>query len=82
MVIATEKKAPSILVEDSTIQKVYQICHGIGMVYSGMGPDARVLANVMRKEAQKYWMIYREYPSVLMLVKSVAKLIQESTQSG
>ena len=42
IVIATEKKTSSILVDSSMIDKVSVICPNIGMVYSGMGPDFRV----------------------------------------
>ncbi|KNZ51518.1 proteasome subunit alpha type [Puccinia sorghi] len=55
VVIATEKKTASILVDDSIIEKVASICPNIGMVYSGMGPDYRVLVTRARKIAQAYW---------------------------
>ena len=52
------------------------------MVYSGMGPDARVLVSKGRKIAQEYFQTYHEYPSVKQLVKNVATVMQEYTQSG
>jgi 20S proteasome subunit alpha 2 len=58
------------------------ICDNIGMVYSGMGPDSRVLLSKARKAAQKYKQVYQEYPSTNMLVKDVASVMQEFTQSG
>src|ERR1700761_1120139 len=39
IVIATEKKSPSILVDSSMVDRVAVICPNIGIVYSGMGPD-------------------------------------------
>src|SRR5690348_379645 len=48
IVIATEKKAVSTLIDDSSLEKVAIICSNIGMVYSGMGPDYRVLVNKAR----------------------------------
>jgi len=42
IVIATEKKSSSILMDSSMIDKVCTICPNIGIVYSGMGPDYRV----------------------------------------
>ncbi|KAJ3049098.1 Proteasome subunit alpha type-2 [Rhizophlyctis rosea] len=82
VVIATEKKVPSFLVDDSTMEKVSLICGNIGMVYSGMGPDARVLVDKARKSAQEYKKVYHEEPPTAMLVKEVATVMQEYTQSG
>ena len=43
VVLATEKKNKSILFEDHSTYKIEQITDNIGMVYSGMGPDYRLL---------------------------------------
>lgn len=45
VVIATEKKHSSVLVDDSSIEKVVMVSQNIGLVYAGMGPDARVLVD-------------------------------------
>ena len=82
IVIATEKKTSSILIEDDSIEKVSNVCQNIGMVYSGMGPDARLLVSKSRKSAQEYLQMYREYPTALSLVREVAAVMQEYTQSG
>ena len=82
IVIATEKKIPTILVEEESLTKIYPICDSIGMVYSGMGPDARVLVDKARKLVQEYKRIYAHDPSVLTLVKEIAGIMQEYTQSG
>ncbi|KAG9128231.1 Proteasome subunit alpha type-2 [Ceratobasidium sp. 392] len=82
IVIATEKKASSILVDESAIDKVCVICPNIGIVYSGMGPDYRVLTAKARKSAQAYWKVYGEYPPTRVLVQSLATVMQEATQSG
>jgi 20S proteasome subunit alpha 2 len=52
------------------------------MVYSGMGPDFRILLSKARKAAQKYKRVYNEYPPTGILVKEVASVMQEFTQSG
>lgn len=80
--IATEKKTSSPLIDESTIEKVSVICDNIGMVYSGMGPDARLLVDKARKAAQEYKQVYLENPPVMMLVKEIAGVMQEYTQSG
>ncbi|CAG8435407.1 371_t:CDS:2 [Scutellospora calospora] len=46
-----------------------------------MGPDFRVLLAKARKSEQKYKRIYNEYPSTGILVKEVASVMQEFTQS-
>ena len=82
IVIATEKKSSSILIDDSMIDKVSVICPNIGIVYSGMGPDFRVLVAKARKSAQSYWKIYGEYPSTRILTQEIANIMQQATQSG
>jgi 20S proteasome subunit alpha 2 len=82
VVLATEKKAPSLLVDDTMIEKVAIICPNIGFVYSGMGPDFRVLVTKARKIAQAYWKVYGEYPPTKVLVSDVAAVMQKATQQG
>ncbi len=43
IVIATERKIPSILVDEESLQKIVMLTDNIGCVYAGMGPDFRVL---------------------------------------
>ncbi|KAI9001135.1 20S proteasome subunit [Trametes punicea] len=82
IVIATEKKSSSILIDDSMIDKVSVICPNIGIVYSGMGPDFRVLVAKARKSAQAYWKVYGEYPPTKVLTQEIANLMQQATHSG
>ncbi|KAJ1930183.1 Proteasome subunit alpha type-2 [Tieghemiomyces parasiticus] len=82
IVIATEKKAASPLIDTSTLEKISMVCSSIGIVYAGMGPDARVLVNKARKTAQAYRRVYNEDPPVAILVKAIAGVMQEFTQSG
>jgi len=82
VVIATDKKFGSPLVEGSGVRKVEKITDGSGFVYAGVGPDYRVLVRKARKEAQSYYREYRETKPVGQLVKSTASVMQEYTQSG
>jgi len=82
VVLAAEKKQKSILYDDSTINKVEMITKNIGMVYSGMGPDYRVLIRHSRKIAQQYYLTYQEQIPTSQLVQKVASVMQEYTQSG
>ena len=45
------KEASSTLVDETTV-KIAQLTPEIGMTYSGMGPDFRVLTKKTRKETQ------------------------------
>merc|ERR1711977_765158 len=72
IVLATEKKSSTPLIDSN-----------IGMVYSGMGPDYRVLVDKARKVSHTgYKRIYNEYPPTRILVQDVARVMQEATQSG
>ncbi|PIA35434.1 hypothetical protein AQUCO_03500065v1 [Aquilegia coerulea] len=82
VVIATEKKLPSILVDEESVQKIQSLTTNIGVVYSGMGPDSRVLIRKSRKQAQQYYGLYKESIPVTQLVRETATVMQEFTQSG
>ncbi|CAH2067875.1 unnamed protein product [Thlaspi arvense] len=82
VVIATEKKLPSILVDEASVQKIQHLTPNIGVVYSGMGPDFRVLVRKSRKQAEQYLRLYKEPIPVTQLVRETATVMQEFTQSG
>lgn len=83
VVLATEKKSSTPLMNSSSLEKISRITPNIGMIYSGMGPDYRVLTDRARKVAHSnYKRIYNEYPPTRILVQDVAKVMQEATQSG
>lgn len=83
IVLATEKKSSSPLVDPSSLSKISLITPNIGMVYAGMGPDYRVLVDRARKVSHTgYKRIYNEYPPTRILVQDVARVVQEATQSG
>lgn len=83
VVLATEKKASSQLIDNDSLSKISQITPDIGMVYAGMGPDYRVLVDNARKAVHSnYKQIYNEYPPTRILVQDVAKIVQEATQMG
>ncbi|XP_068152915.1 proteasome subunit alpha type-2 [Drosophila tropicalis] len=82
VVIATENKHKSALYEEHSVNRVEMVNKYIGMVYSGMGPDYRLLVKQARKIAQNYYLVYKESIPVTQLVQRVANLMQEYTQSG
>ena len=81
--LATEKKASSPLQDPTSLSKISLVTPNIGMVYSGMGPDYRVLVDKARKVSHTgYKRIYDEYPPTRILVQDVARVMQDATQSG
>ncbi|GIX84430.1 proteasome subunit alpha type-2 [Caerostris extrusa] len=82
VVLATEKNYKSVLYEEHSIHKVEMVTDHIGMVYSGMGPDYRLLVRRARKLAQQYNLRYGEPIPTSQLVQRVAYIMQEYTQSG
>lgn len=79
--IATEKKLPALM-DEKTITKISMLTDNIGMVYSGIGPDFRVLVRKGRKKAQEYFRFYKDPIPVSQLVRELAYVMQEFTQSG
>lgn len=82
VVLVSEKRSASPLIDDSTINRLAKLCDRVGLGYAGMGPDARLLTSKARKVASSYHRTYGQDPPVHQLVKEVASTIQEYTQSG
>lgn len=82
LVLATEKKFKSALYDETSINKIEPITNQIGMVYSGMGPDYRLLTKSARKIAVSYEARYGEAIPILQLVSAVASEMQSYTQSS
>ncbi|GJP59384.1 hypothetical protein CLOP_g11705 [Closterium sp. NIES-67] len=82
VVIATEKKLPTELIDETSVKKIQLLTENTGVVYSGIGPDSRVLVRKSRKSAQSYYTVYREVIPVSQLVRETAAVMQEFTQSG
>ena len=82
VVLATEKKMPSTLVEETSISKIQLLTDEIGITYSGMGPDFRVLTRMARKDTQVYYRTYQESIPCSQLVRETATTMQEFTQQG
>jgi 20S proteasome subunit alpha 2 len=82
VVIATDKKVGSKLIDIDTVNKIERITGDCGFIYAGLGPDYRVLVRNARKDAAAYARTYGEEPPLSMIVKSTAALMQEYTQSG
>lgn len=79
IVLATENKQSDLYIVENKIQKLTE---HIGCVYSGMGPDYRILMRKARKIGIEYQLQYGEEIPVIQLVSKVATIMQEYTQSG
>jgi len=82
VVLAVEKKTSSILIDANSYKKVQNIATHVGAVYSGLGPDYRVLLQKARKQNQSYHLKYQEPMWVSSLCRETAQIVQEFTQSG
>jgi len=82
VVLATEKKVTSALVDETSLKKIDVVSDNVGVVYAGMVPDYRVLLRRGRKMAQQYYSTYRELIPVSQIVREEATVMQEFTQSG
>jgi len=79
--VVNEKKLPP-LSDISSIEKIVKITEHIGVTYAGMGPDFRVLVRKGRKKAQEYFRFFNEQIPVSIMVRELANIMQEYTQSG
>eukprot|EP00997_Jenningsia_sp_PLL12_P006872 NODE_3452_length_773_cov_98.000000_g2885_i0.p1 GENE.NODE_3452_length_773_cov_98.000000_g2885_i0~~NODE_3452_length_773_cov_98.000000_g2885_i0.p1 ORF type:complete len:236 (+),score=15.76 NODE_3452_length_773_cov_98.000000_g2885_i0:37-744(+) len=82
IVIASEKKIGSILIEESSIRKIDNIAPYMGAAYSGIGADFASVMRKARKDVQTYHGRYMDRINPFMLCKQTAELFQEYTQSG
>jgi 20S proteasome subunit alpha 2 len=82
VVLATEKKAPTLLVDESSFKKIEVVSENVGMVYAGMPADYRVLLQRGRNIAEQYKSTYREIIPMSQMVREEAAVMQEFTQSG
>merc|ERR1712216_619237 len=82
VVVATEKKMGTTLIDDSSVEKIAVLTDNVGVVYSGLAPDFRVLVQKGRKKAQEYFAVYKENIPVSQIVRELASIMQEFTQSG
>ncbi len=82
VVIASERRPPSSLVDLETYNKMENISPSTGFVYAGMGADFRVLVERARKSATAYHRRYQEQIPVRELTQSTATVMQEFTQEG
>lgn len=79
-VLAAEKRQPSLLAESA--EKIKRIDDHIGLAFSGLFGDARVLIDDARVYAQVYRLTYGEKIPVELLAKRICDIKQVYTQHG
>ncbi|MEM2878379.1 MAG: archaeal proteasome endopeptidase complex subunit alpha [Candidatus Hadarchaeales archaeon] len=82
VVLAAEKRVRSRLVEETSIEKIFQVDEHIGAAASGLIADARVLIDHSRIEAQINRLRYDEPISVQTLARRIGDIQQMYTQHG
>ncbi|PAA81234.1 hypothetical protein BOX15_Mlig012640g3, partial [Macrostomum lignano] len=82
VVLAVEKKFSSALIDAASVHRIEAVTSHCGLVYSGLGPDFRVVLQDARRSAVAYQLAYGEAIPPEQLVQRVAALMQEFTQSG
>lgn len=80
VVLAAEKRQPSSLAESA--EKIKKIDDHIGLAFSGLFGDARVLIDDARVYAQIYRLTYGERIPVELLAKRICDIKQVYTQHG
>merc|ERR1719197_202238 len=73
---------PSTLIDETSLEKTSLITENVGVVFAGLHPDFRVLVKKGRKKAQEYYKTYKEHIPVSQIVRELASVMQEFTQSG
>jgi 20S proteasome subunit alpha 2 len=82
IVLVTERKLASPLIDSNSVEKISEVCSTVGIVYAGMGPDARVLLDSSRKSAQAYKRLHKVNPSVAEVARNLASTMHDHTHSG
>jgi proteasome alpha subunit len=82
VVLLSEKKIRSRLVEKNSLEKIQLIDDYVATVTSGLVADARVLIDFARIGAQQEKVTYGSLTNIENLVKKVADQMQQYTQYG
>ncbi len=80
VVLAAERRVPSKLVEEESIEKIFQVDEHIGIGASGLIADARMLIDYARIEAQVNRLRYDEPIAVPTLARRIGDIKQMYTQ--
>ncbi|SDQ65922.1 archaeal proteasome endopeptidase complex subunit alpha [Natronobacterium texcoconense] len=82
VVLAVDKRVPSPLLEDSSVEKIHKADDHVGIASAGHVADARQLIDFARRQAQVNQLRYGKPIGVETLTKEVTDHIQQYTQVG
>ncbi len=82
VMMLSEKRPRSKLMEQNSLEKIQLIDDFVGCVTSGLGADARVLIDFARIVTQQEKVSYGSLVNIENLVKKVADQMQQYTQYG
>ena len=82
VVLAVDKRIPSPLLEDSSVEKIHKADDHVGIASAGHVADARQLIDFARRQAQVNQLRYGEPIDVESLTKAITDHIQQYTQVG
>lgn len=81
VVLCSLKTAPKLAIKQ-LLHKVVKICDNLGMTYSGLQPDFRIIHLRAVILAESYYEIYGCYPKINTFVASLSRMLQEYTQKS
>lgn len=82
VVLLSEKKKATQLLDVDNIEKVYILDDHVGCSFAGLASDGRILIDYARSQALQHRLIYDEPISIDYLTKLVADIKQAYTQHG
>ena len=82
VVLGVEKRSTSTLLEQSSIEKIFELDHHIGAAISGLTADARTLVDHCRVEATNHTFVYDERIKTQSLTQSVCDLMLSFGEGG
>lgn len=81
VVLATQKRLNMKYAIGDSVEKVQEIGSTMGMTFSGLFADFRIITRVFHKMVAKYKLIHEDPMPVHYLMRSVAGTMQELTQT-
>jgi len=82
VVLLSEKKKATQLLDVDNIEKVYLLDDHVGCSFAGLASDGRILIDYARSQALQHRLIYDEPINIDYLTKLVADIKQAYTQHG
>ena len=82
VVLASEKKLNSVMVDEDSFHKIELVGEAKGISFAGLSADFRALLLKGRKEYQNFFARYKSAITTRRISDELGKVMQEATQSG